>query len=273
MSSAAVEELRAISAPRESGTVEFRNSTARLPRVRETLCGTLDWFEPTFPPATPPEMLSQPHTLIAQTSLRTGAVNTCGQGTDRVIDVCQEFGVEPPIFDQDSQPVVVTLPTMIAPAPQATPPVLVWLLPAADPESRWVLQQSIGSADPEHFRPAYLEPSMAVGWLEMTIPDKPRSSKQRDHRTEAGQRIREAAPLGISVCRRSGRSVRGIPHRWANLVTDQPACWSMNLVTDQPARWSMNLVTDQPVCWSKNFVTDHVRRRIAPPPQMRLITT
>jgi ATP-dependent DNA helicase RecG len=42
--------------------------------------------------------------------------------------------------------------------------------------------------DREHFRRAYLEPLLAADWLEMTIPDKPRSSKQRYRTTVAGTR-------------------------------------------------------------------------------------
>ena len=37
-----VEELRAIAARGESKTVEFKNSTAQLPRAGETLCGMLN---------------------------------------------------------------------------------------------------------------------------------------------------------------------------------------------------------------------------------------
>ena len=40
----------------------------------------------------------------------------------------------------------------------------------------------------EHFRKAYLEPLVREGWLERTIPDKPRSRLQRYRTTEAGLR-------------------------------------------------------------------------------------
>jgi ATP-dependent DNA helicase RecG len=38
-----------------------------------------------------------------------------------------------------------------------------------------------------HFQQAYLEPLLVGGWLEMTIPDKPRSRLQRYRTTAAGQ--------------------------------------------------------------------------------------
>jgi hypothetical protein len=43
--------------------------------------------------------------------------------------------------------------------------------------------------DREHFRKGYLEPLLTVGWLERTIPDKPRSSRQRYRATAAGREV------------------------------------------------------------------------------------
>lgn len=39
------------------------------------------------------------------------------------------------------------------------------------------------------FRDQVLKPLLEAGWLEMTIPDKPRSSKQKYHLTEKGRRF------------------------------------------------------------------------------------
>ena len=41
--------------------------------------------------------------------------------------------------------------------------------------------------DDEHFRKAYLLPALASGLVEMTLPDKPRSSKQRYRLTAIGR--------------------------------------------------------------------------------------
>ena len=38
----------------------------------------------------------------------------------------------------------------------------------------------------DHFRHAYLLPALRAGLIEMTIPDKPRSSRQRYRLTPAG---------------------------------------------------------------------------------------
>ena len=54
--------------------------------------------------------------------------------------------------------------------------------------SRQQIQESLGLKHARHFREAYLEPTLRAGLVEMTIPDKPRSSKQRYRLTPAGRR-------------------------------------------------------------------------------------
>ena len=52
---------------------------------------------------------------------------------------------------------------------------------------RQKLQEDMGLKDDEHFRKAYLLPALAAGMIEMTLPDTPRSSKQRYRLTAVGQ--------------------------------------------------------------------------------------
>jgi ATP-dependent DNA helicase RecG len=52
--------------------------------------------------------------------------------------------------------------------------------------SRQDLQYLLGLKDKEHFRQAYLLPAIRAGLVEMTLPDKPRSSKQRYRLTRKG---------------------------------------------------------------------------------------
>jgi ATP-dependent DNA helicase RecG len=56
-------------------------------------------------------------------------------------------------------------------------------------KAREELQKAAGIKDREHFRKGYLEPLLAAGWLEMTIPEKPRSSKQKYQTTDLGLEI------------------------------------------------------------------------------------
>jgi Fic family protein len=55
--------------------------------------------------------------------------------------------------------------------------------------TRQQLKKALGLKDDEHFRKAYLLPALEVGLIEMTIPDKPRSSKQKYRLTEKGRQV------------------------------------------------------------------------------------
>ena len=54
--------------------------------------------------------------------------------------------------------------------------------------ARAEIQVCLGLKHLPHLRNAYLRPALEGGWIEMTLPDKPRSSKQRYRLTEAGLR-------------------------------------------------------------------------------------
>lgn len=51
---------------------------------------------------------------------------------------------------------------------------------------RQALQEALKLRDEEHFRKVYLLPALEAGLIEMTIPDKPRSSKQKYRLTSKG---------------------------------------------------------------------------------------
>lgn len=55
--------------------------------------------------------------------------------------------------------------------------------------TRQQLKEVLRLKDDEHFRKAYLLPALNAGWIEMTIPDKPRSSKQKYRLTEKGRQL------------------------------------------------------------------------------------
>ena len=150
-----------------------------------------------LPPGITPESLSGPHRsiqrnpVIAEAFHRTGAVEIWGRGTNRVIEECERYGIGPPTFEENAGAVYVTFRAAIGPTPQVTPQVVAILKAAGGFRSRGELQDAAGLKDREHFRRAYLEPLLAAGWIEMAIPDKPRSSKQRYRTTVAGKRILE----------------------------------------------------------------------------------
>ena len=49
--------------------------------------------------------------------------------------------------------------------------------------------EALGLKDRMHFARDYLQPALNACLIEMTIPDKPRSSKQRYRLTEKGRRL------------------------------------------------------------------------------------
>ena len=59
---------------------------------------------------------------------------------------------------------------------------------------RQQIQEALALKHEDHFRNAYLKPALARGVIEMTLPDKPRSSNQRYRLTTLGQRWLEAHP-------------------------------------------------------------------------------
>ena len=72
---------------------------------------------------------------------------------------------------------------------------VVQLLRACDGErSRAELMTALGLVHREHFRESYLAPALAGGYLEMTIPDKPKSSLQKYRLTSAGHTFVQTLP-------------------------------------------------------------------------------
>jgi ATP-dependent DNA helicase RecG len=66
------------------------------------------------------------------------------------------------------------------------------LLRALDGEmTRQQLQAVLGLKNDEHFRKAYLQPALDAGLIEMTVPDKPRSSRQKYRKAAMGKDERD----------------------------------------------------------------------------------
>ena len=71
---------------------------------------------------------------------------------------------------------------------EATPEVRLLSVLAGE-MTRQQLKEALGLKDDEHFRKAYLLPALEAGLIEMTIPDKPRSSKQKYRLTDKGHQM------------------------------------------------------------------------------------
>ena len=72
---------------------------------------------------------------------------------------------------------------------QVTPQVLTVLYEADTAQAANKLQQAVGLKDRVHFLKAYLEPLLTAELIERTIPDKPRSSKQKYRLTQKGKEM------------------------------------------------------------------------------------
>jgi ATP-dependent DNA helicase RecG len=74
-------------------------------------------------------------------------------------------------------------------APQVTPQVERLLRVVKGEVDRDALQQAVGLKARKNFRQLYLAPAIDAGLIEMTIPDKPRSSKQKYRLTGKGRKV------------------------------------------------------------------------------------
>jgi len=82
------------------------------------------------------------------------------------------------------------LDVILTPTPEVTPDVTqeVRLLLAFYGEmTRQQLKAALGLKDDEHFRKTYLLPALEAGLIAMTIPEKPRSSRQKYRLTDKGR--------------------------------------------------------------------------------------
>ena len=151
--------------------------------------------------------------LLADLLHRIHFIEKAGTGIRRMREDAKRHGAPAPDFEDDGfftatfrpqrEPVhaeqvdTEAKPKHVAPqvtphvAPQVTPHVAAVLREARSAASRDDLLNSARLKDRVHFLRAYLQPLLAAGWLEMTIPDKPRSSKQRYRTTPAGLRALE----------------------------------------------------------------------------------
>lgn len=160
-----------------------------------------------FPTGMRAELLTQEHRSIPRNPLiagafhRTGAIEVWGRGTNRVIEACRAYGIAEPTFTEGSGAVTVTFHAEIVPGAADLVPdgdqvgtksalsrhqVQVLEL-AIVPRALAELIEPSGRTDRTKFRDQVLRPLLEAGLLEMTIPDRPRSSNQEYRITAAGR--------------------------------------------------------------------------------------
>jgi len=128
-----------------------------------------------------------------------------GTGIPKIRRRMQENGSPAAKFDFDETHTYFRVILPIHPkyripyAPQVTPQVALQVPPEVKQlleimggdMTRQEIQGRLGLNDKKHFRKAYLQPALQKNLIEMTLPDKPQSSKQKYHLTQEGQLLLE----------------------------------------------------------------------------------
>jgi len=132
------------------------------------------------------------NTLIADLLHRIGFIEKAGTGIRRIRDEARAGGYPEPQFTETGFLTATFFPKGTGEvAGEVTSEVtgeVVRLLSAMRGEmSRQEMQAKLNLRGDDHFRAAYLVPALDAGLVEMTIPDKPRSSKQRYRLTAKGR--------------------------------------------------------------------------------------
>ncbi len=105
----------------------------------------------------------------------------------RIIVKVPEFGA---VVDQiPEEEGIGSAPGRPQVTPQVTPQVMQLLSAVKGAADRDTLQRAMGLKARKNFRLIYLVPALEAGLIEMTLPGKPTSSKQKYRLTDAGKRL------------------------------------------------------------------------------------
>ena len=126
---------------------------------------------------------------IADAFKAAGLIEKYGSGIRRILNAFKTYGLPAPRFEETSGGFMVTVYKKTREVtPQVTPQVKAILKSAAGEVSASSLQRAAGLKDRMHFLKTYLLPMIECGWLERTIPDKPRSRMQKYRLTAEGKK-------------------------------------------------------------------------------------
>ncbi len=149
--------------------------------------------------------MHNPTMTLADLLHRINFIEKAGTGIRRILEDAKEQNCPRPDFEIGRfvtvtfrpNPEVRAIGTDNQPAGEVTGEVTEEVTPKVSPTDRLLqemsgemtrqqIQDATGLKHENHFRNVYLIPALQAGWIEMTIPDKPRSSKQRYRLTPAG---------------------------------------------------------------------------------------
>ena len=163
------------------------------------------WNSGAFPQGIDEHKIQQGHISvlrnpdIAHGLYLQGYMEKLGRGSVVIQEACIAADLPAPKWHSDSSS-GVTL-TLFAPkvtpeaAPEATPeatPEVYKLLACLDGElSTLEIKDKLGLKDREHVRDSYIKPSLEQAFIELTLPDKPKSPKQKYRLTALGQQVKQ----------------------------------------------------------------------------------
>ncbi len=132
--------------------------------------------------------------VICQFLIQLGRFERIGSGVtnlNRYLPLYVE-GAKP-IFEEEEDGFRLTIPLVVErlalTETQVTPEVTRMLRMLQKEMSRNEIMVLLGLKDSKHVREHYLQPAIGFGFIEMTIPDKPRSKHQSYRLTEKGRRF------------------------------------------------------------------------------------
>ena len=141
--------------------------------------------------------------VIGRVFKELGLIEQWGSGIVRMFAEAQTLGLIEPRIDEIGMRYRFTVFLAETITTQGSEKVAGQATPEVTPEvgrvievlqgemSRREIQEKLGLKDDEHFRKTYLLPTLDVGCIEMTLPDKPRSSKQKYRLTEEWKALLE----------------------------------------------------------------------------------
>ncbi len=124
---------------------------------------------------------------IAHALYLRGFMEKAGRGSVLMVQQCRDSGLPDPVWKSDAKLGVTVIFSSPEVTPEVTPEVEELVRHLIGKISRRDLMASMSMKDSEHFRKTYLIPGQNLGLIEMTILDKPKSSKQKYRLTEKGK--------------------------------------------------------------------------------------
>jgi len=157
------------------------------------------WNPGELPPQWTIEKLMGKHASVpynpdmANAFFRAGLIESWGRGIERIVEACHDAGTPEPVIQQEPGGLWVEFPfaEVDISTGQVTGQVQKLISVIQGEQSSSELMAILESKHRDSFTENYLKPALEAGFIEMTIPDKPKSRLQKYRLTENGERHRQ----------------------------------------------------------------------------------